>query len=107
MELGALLGKAERKRAQDLLKQEKQKVEKELALKKQQKEQQLKRDADPSAPSKAPYTVKITNYGTVALFSSSSAHLCKCSIAFSLLLLLLCLLQHGTSQISLSRYTLH
>eukprot|EP00066_Takifugu_rubripes_P009003 XP_003975600.1 PREDICTED: calcyclin-binding protein [Takifugu rubripes] len=62
VELGSLLGKAERKRAQDLLKQEKQKVEKELALKKQQKEQQVKRDADPSARSKAPYTVKITNY---------------------------------------------
>lgn len=80
MELGSLLGKAERKRAQDLLKQEKQKVEKELAFKKQQKEQQVKRDADPSAPSKAPYTVKITNYGTV--FISSSGHLCKYSIAF-------------------------
>lgn len=104
MELGSLLGKAERKRAQDLLKQEKQKVEKELVLKKQQKEQQVKRDADPSARSKAPYTVKITNYGTVALFRSSSGHLCKYSRAFSLLL---CLLQHGTSQISLSRYTLH
>lgn len=85
MELGSLLGKAERKRAQDLLKQEKQKVEKELALKKQQKEQQVKRDADPSAPSKAPYTVKITNYGT-AFFSSRSGHLCKYNIAFSLLL---------------------
>lgn len=77
VELGSLLEKAERKRMQDLLKQEKQKVEKELALKKQQKEQQVKREADPSAPSKAPYTVKITNYGMLALFGSSSVHLCK------------------------------
>lgn len=77
VELGSLLEKAERKRVQDLLKQEKQKVEKELALKKQQKEQQVKREADPSAPSKAPYTVKINNYGMVALFSSSLGCLCK------------------------------
>lgn len=70
VELGSLLEKAERKRVQDLLKQEKQKVEKELALKKQQKEQQVKREADPSLPSKAQYTVKITNYGMVSLFSS-------------------------------------
>lgn len=62
VELGSLLEKAGRKRVQDLLKQEKQKVEKELALKKQQKEQQAKREADPSALSKAPYTVKINNY---------------------------------------------
>lgn len=77
VELGSLVEKAERKRVQDLLKQEKQKVEKELALKKQQKEQQVKREADPSAPSKAPYTVKITNYGMDALFSSSSINLRK------------------------------
>lgn len=76
VELESLLEKAERKRVQDLLKQEKQKVEKELALKKQQKEQQVKREVDPSAPSKAPYTVKITNYGTETLFRSSSVHLC-------------------------------
>lgn len=74
VELGSLLEKAERKSVQDLLKQEKHKVEKELALKKQQKEQQVKREADPSAPSKAPYTVKITNYGMDSLFSSSSIH---------------------------------
>lgn len=65
MELGSLLEKAERKRVQDLLKQEQQKVEKELEFKKQRKEQQEKRDADTSAPSKATYTVKITNYGMV------------------------------------------
>lgn len=77
VELGSLLEKAERKRVHDLLKQEKQKVEKELAFKKQQKEQQVKREADPSVPSKAPYTVKITNYGMDALFSSSSILLRK------------------------------
>lgn len=77
VELGSLLEKAERKRVQDLLKQEKQKVEKELALKKQQKEQQVKRETDPSATSKALYTVKITNYGMMTWFSSNSVHLCK------------------------------
>ncbi|XP_049454827.1 calcyclin-binding protein [Epinephelus fuscoguttatus] len=61
-ELGSLLEKAERKRVQELLKQEQNKVEKELAVKRQQKEKQAKRDADPSAASKAAYTVKITNY---------------------------------------------
>lgn len=105
VELGSLLEKADRKRVQDLLKQEKQKVEKELALKKQQKEQQVKREADPSAPSKAPYTVKITNYGMVALFSSSSVYLCKsATVKFCLLL---SLWQHGTSRRNLSRSTLH
>ncbi|XP_035527304.1 calcyclin-binding protein [Morone saxatilis] len=61
-ELGSLLEKAERKRVQELLKQEQKKVEKELAVKRQQKEQQARREADPSAASKATYTVKITNY---------------------------------------------
>lgn len=62
VELGSLLEKAERKRVQELLKQEQKKVEKELAVKRQQKEQQAKRLADPSAAAKAAYTVKITNY---------------------------------------------
>lgn len=62
-ELGSLLEKSERKRVQELLKQEQRKVEKELATKRQQQEQQAKREADPSAASKAPYTTKITNYG--------------------------------------------
>ncbi|KAG8014151.1 Calcyclin-binding protein [Nibea albiflora] len=61
-ELGSLLEKSERKRVQELLKQEQKKVEKELAGKRQQKEQQARRAADPSAASKATYTVKITNY---------------------------------------------
>lgn len=61
-ELGSLLEKAERKRVQELLKQEQKKVEKELAVKRQQKELQARRQADPSAASKATYTVKITSY---------------------------------------------
>ncbi|XP_017277843.1 calcyclin-binding protein [Kryptolebias marmoratus] len=61
-ELGSLLEKAERKRVQELLKQEQKKVEKELSSKRQQREQQAKRDAEPSAASKASYTVKITSY---------------------------------------------
>lgn len=62
LELGSLLEKAERKRVQELLKQEQKKVEKELAAKRHQKEQQARREADPSAATKAAYTVKITNY---------------------------------------------
>lgn len=65
-ELGSLLEKSERKRVQELLKQEQKKVEKELAVKRQHKEQQARREADPSAASKAAYTVKITNYGAMA-----------------------------------------
>ncbi|XP_068613854.1 calcyclin-binding protein [Brachionichthys hirsutus] len=61
-ELGSLAEKAERKRVQELLKQEQKQVEKELSVKKQQKEQQARREADPAAVSKATYTVKITNY---------------------------------------------
>lgn len=62
LELGSLLEKSERKRVQELLKQEQKKVEKEIAVKRQQKEQQARREADPAASSKATYTVKITNY---------------------------------------------
>ncbi|XP_061784058.1 calcyclin-binding protein [Nerophis lumbriciformis] len=58
-ELGSLLEKADRKRVQDVLKQEQKKLEKEIAAKRQQKEQQARREADPM---KATYTVKITNY---------------------------------------------
>ncbi|XP_035994054.1 calcyclin-binding protein [Fundulus heteroclitus] len=61
-ELSSLLEKAERKRVQELLKQEQKKVEKELASKRQQQEQQARREAGPSAASKAAYTVKITSY---------------------------------------------
>ena len=62
-ELGSLLAKAERKRVQELLKEEQKKVEKEITAKRQQKEQQARRVADPTAATKAAYTVKITNYG--------------------------------------------
>ncbi|CAL8279548.1 unnamed protein product [Lota lota] len=62
-ELGSLLEKAERKRVQELLKEEQKKVEKEITAKRQQKEQQARREADPTAATKATYTVKITNYG--------------------------------------------
>lgn len=61
-ELGSLLEKAERNRTKDVLTQERKKVEKELSVKKQQKEQLARREQDPSAASKATYTVKITNY---------------------------------------------
>uniref|UniRef100_A0A1A8NNC0 Calcyclin-binding protein n=2 Tax=Nothobranchius TaxID=28779 RepID=A0A1A8NNC0_9TELE len=61
-ELGSLLGKAGRKRVQDLLKEEQKKVEKELTAKRLQQEQQAKREAEPSSASKAAYTVKITSY---------------------------------------------
>lgn len=62
-ELGSLLEKAERKGVQAVLQQEQRKVEKEIAAKRHQKEQQARRDADPAAASRAAYTAKITNYG--------------------------------------------
>lgn len=61
-ELGSLLEKAERSRVQEVLRLEQKKVEKEIAAKRKQKEQQDKREAEPTA-AKATYTVKITNYG--------------------------------------------
>ncbi|XP_068196850.1 calcyclin-binding protein [Antennarius striatus] len=61
-ELGSLLEKSERKRVQEVLKQEQKRLEKELSVKKQQQEQQARREADPAAAPKATYTVKITNY---------------------------------------------
>ncbi|XP_056149278.1 calcyclin-binding protein [Lampris incognitus] len=61
-ELGALLEKAERKRVQEVLRQEQKKVEKEIAAKQQKKEQQARREADLTSAGKAAYTVKITNY---------------------------------------------
>lgn len=61
-ELGSLVEKAERTRVQELLKQEQKKVEKELSVKRQQKADQARREADPSTVSKQLYTVKITNY---------------------------------------------
>ncbi|XP_028329090.1 calcyclin-binding protein [Gouania willdenowi] len=61
-ELDSLLETAERKRVQDLLKEELKRVEKELTTKRQQKEQQARREANPPAAPKAAYTVKITSY---------------------------------------------
>ncbi|CAL9688713.1 unnamed protein product [Knipowitschia caucasica] len=61
-ELGSLLEKAERIRVKDVLTKEMKKVEKDLSDKKQQKEQQARKDVNPSVPSKLAYTVKITNY---------------------------------------------
>lgn len=77
-ELGSLLEKAERKRVQELLKEEQKKVEKELTAKRQQKEQQARREADPTAAAKAKYTVKITNYGV--LISQGVLVICAISL---------------------------
>ncbi|XP_053739537.1 calcyclin-binding protein [Synchiropus splendidus] len=60
-ELGSLLEKAERTRVQELLKQEQKKVEKEITVRKQQKQQQAKKESAPVAQ-RAAYTIKITNY---------------------------------------------
>lgn len=76
VELGSLLEKSERKRVQEVLKREQKTVEKELAVKRQQKEKQARREADPSAASKAAYTVKINNYGmVVTLYSRTASHM--------------------------------
>lgn len=63
-EVTRLLEMSERKRVQDILSQEQKKIEKELSLKQQQREQQAKRDSGEKAdtPVKG-YTVKINNYG--------------------------------------------
>ena len=60
-ELGSLLEKAARKRAQELLRQEQSKVKNEIVAKRQQKEKQARREADPTTASV--YTLKISNYG--------------------------------------------
>ncbi|XP_062849089.1 calcyclin-binding protein [Trichomycterus rosablanca] len=63
-ELTHLLEQCERKRVQDVLSQEQKKIEKELALKQQQKEQREKGDAgDQVDTTLKGYTVKINNYG--------------------------------------------
>ncbi|KAJ8011962.1 hypothetical protein DPEC_G00063770 [Dallia pectoralis] len=61
-EISSFLEKSERQRVQNALKLEQKKIEKEIAFKRQQKEQEAKRKADPSSGSKT-YTVKINNYG--------------------------------------------
>lgn len=111
-ELGSLLEKAERKRVQELLKQEQKKVEKEIAVKRQQKEQQARRQADPAAASKATYTVKITNYGIVSfsnIFSLFSVRLWirKENKCFKAVNTFSSPTQRGTSQTNLSKFTLH
>ncbi|KAK2861066.1 hypothetical protein Q7C36_005232 [Tachysurus vachellii] len=63
-EVTRLLEMCERKRVQDVLSQEKKKIEKELAQKQQQREQQAKRDSGDKAETTVKgYTVKINNYG--------------------------------------------
>ncbi|KAJ8270852.1 hypothetical protein GJAV_G00120010 [Gymnothorax javanicus] len=64
-EINLLLEKSERKRVQDVLGQEKKKVEREIALKQQQKEHLANQAAGDRAPTSAAkgYTVKINNYG--------------------------------------------
>lgn len=69
-EIASLLEKSERTRVQDVLKLEQKKIEKEISVKRHQKEQQAKREADPTSASKA-YTVKINNYGTTFVISKS------------------------------------
>lgn len=65
-EIRLLLEKSERKRVQDVLTQEQKKIEKEIALKQQQKEQLAIKEAGDSVPSSTSksYTVKINNYGS-------------------------------------------
>lgn len=63
-EVTRLLEICERKRLQDVLSQEQKKIEKELAQKQQQREQQAKRDSGDKADTTVKgYTVKISNYG--------------------------------------------
>ncbi|KAJ8406197.1 hypothetical protein AAFF_G00304280 [Aldrovandia affinis] len=64
-EIKLLLEKSERKRVQDVLTQEQKKIEREITLKQQQKEQLANKEAADSVPSSTPkgYTVKINNYG--------------------------------------------
>ncbi|XP_026989044.1 calcyclin-binding protein [Tachysurus fulvidraco] len=63
-EVTRLLEMCERKRVQDVLSQEKKKIEKELAQKQQQREQQAKRQSGDKAETTVKgYTVKINNYG--------------------------------------------
>lgn len=59
---------SERKRVQTVLKQEQQKIEKELTQKRQQKEKDSKRESGDAATETAVkgYTVKINNYGNMS-----------------------------------------
>ncbi|KAJ8274342.1 hypothetical protein COCON_G00089670 [Conger conger] len=62
-EINLLLEKSDRKRVQDVLTQEKKKVEREIALKQQQKDHLANKQAGDDVPSSKCYTVKINNYG--------------------------------------------
>ncbi|XP_053368381.1 calcyclin-binding protein [Clarias gariepinus] len=63
-EVTRLLEMCERKRVQDVLSQEQKRIEKELAHKQQQRDQQAKRDSvDKTDTTVKGYTVKINNYG--------------------------------------------
>ncbi|XP_061098556.1 calcyclin-binding protein [Conger conger] len=62
-EINLLLEKSDRKRVQDVLTQEKKKVEREIALKQQQKDHLANKQAVDDVPSSKCYTVKINNYG--------------------------------------------
>nr|ADO28075.1 calcyclin-binding protein [Ictalurus furcatus] len=63
-EVTRLLEMCERQRVQDLLSQEQKKIEKELAQKQQQRENQAKRDSEDKADTTVRgYMVKINNYG--------------------------------------------
>lgn len=63
-EITSLLEKCERQRVKDVLTQEQKKIEKELAQKRQLKEQQAKKDSgDKTETAVKGYTVKINNYG--------------------------------------------
>ncbi|KAA0719372.1 Calcyclin-binding protein [Triplophysa tibetana] len=63
-EIASLLEKCERQRVRDVLTQEQKKIEKELAQKRQMKEQQAKKDSgDKTDTVLKGYTVKINNYG--------------------------------------------
>lgn len=106
-ELGSLLEKAERKRVQELLKQEQKKVEKELATKRQQKEQQARREADPSSASKPAYTVKITSYGMGPVFTKTQLRFVQeLQKIFKVIQSFVSFVQLGTSRRNLSKSTL-
>ncbi|KAI1883233.1 hypothetical protein AGOR_G00243110 [Albula goreensis] len=64
-EIKLLLEKSERKRIQDVLNQEQKKIEREITLKRQQKEQLANMESGDTLPSSTTkgYTVKINNYG--------------------------------------------
>lgn len=76
-EVTRLLEMCERKRVQDVLSQEQKRIEKELAHKQQQRDQQAKRDSvDKTDTTVKGYTVKINNYGVYTLIVLLTGFLC-------------------------------